>query len=629
MTPDVLPLLGELLDALGDGLVVLAGNGLVLASNRRFRALFPLSPPAETDDERVAMALGPLHTTADRLSSGATRHHTISYADARVIALTILPWPPQEPSIVIAIFRDMSESARREIDFDRQRAFLEKAQSVAGIGSWEAEMDGSERLVWSEEMRHITGRSPMDLTRVQTMRELVHPDDRERVMWGRNAALKGGATFGVEHRIVRPDDSVRWVHTRGEVVRDPEGRPVRVIGTMQDVTERRALEDQLRQSQKLEALGRLASGIAHDINNALTAIIGYTEQAMEGVERLPASDQLRQDVTEIQLAARRAEAVARQLPAFSRKQVLAPRMFQLEDAVQSMGRMLERSMGPTISVRTTIEPELPPIYGDRLQIEQAIVNLAVNARDAMPDGGTLAITLESTSSETLSARPFEPLRVGRYVVLIVADTGHGMDPQTLGRVFEPFFTTKEPGKGSGLGLAMVHSTVTQSGGLIVVESEPQRGTTFRAYFPASAARRGVSGQMEPEHPVVARDRARPSTVLVVEDEAPLLRLVATTLTREGLDVLTAESAETALALLAGGDRSIDLLVTDVNMRGRSGIELADALSARQPGLPIVFMTGKDPGDTLAATLGTSRRLVPKPFAPRDVRRIVREMLALP
>ena len=514
----------------------------------------------------VLAALGPcedaIGTTGDGLQ--LPRRKPLRYADGRVMELTLLPYATSDGAAAqIALFRDITDTARRELEYERQRAFLEKAQAVAQIGSWIAELDGSDLLSWSSEMYHIAG-WPREraITRARAMHELVHPDDREAVARARNAALTAGPTFGIEHRIVRPDHSVRWVHTRGELVRDPQEKPLRMIGTMQDVTERRALEDQLRQSQKLEALGRLASGIAHDINNALTAIIGYTEQAIEGLEHLPADDPLRQDVHEIQRAARRAEAVTRQLPAFSRRQVQAPRVFQLEDAVHEMSRMLTRAIGPAITLQTLVEPALPPIYGDRLQIEQALVNLAVNARDAMAaTGGTLTIKLRATTVDTASARRFERMRVGRYVELTVTDTGHGMDSETLARVFEPFFTTKEPGKGTGLGLAMVYATVTQSGGFIYVESELQHGTTFRAFFPVSMARRRADAAVSVQ---VAPAAARAATVLIRED----------------------------------------------------------------PSLRTIFMTGQEPSEALTATLGPLRRVLSKPFAPSDLRRVVREILTL-
>ena len=311
----------------------------------------------------------------------------------------------------------------------------------------------------------------------------------------RAAAVASRGRVDVEHRLIRGDGEVRWVHEKADVVRDPLGRAIRLIGTVQDITERRRLEEHLRQSQKLEAIGRLAGGVAHDLNNALTAIAGYTELALGG---LPEGHEARADVQEIRHAAERAESVTRQLLAFSRRQQLQPRVFSLNEAVLNVERMLDRFLGPGIQLGLTTSSDLPRIYGDPGQIEQAIVNLAVNARDAMPDGGrlTLALAVVDVRDDDGGADdPTPPMPAGRYVELAVSDEGQGMTPEVSAHIFEPFFTTKAVGKGTGLGLPMVYGTVRQSGGFISVESEVGRGSTFRLRFPI-ARRSGPLRQQE-------------------------------------------------------------------------------------------------------------------------------------
>jgi PAS domain S-box-containing protein len=381
---------------------------------------------------------------------------------------------------IVASYHDISQAVRTEQALQYQCAFLEKAQEVAQIGSWVAELGGTPQLAWSAETHRILG-VPIgeSATRSQSMVDFVHPDDRDTVRRASEAAVNGDQPYDIEYRVIRTDGGVRWVHSRADVELNDAGRPVRMVGTMQDVTERRVLEEQLRQAQKLEAIGRLAGGVAHDLNNALTAIVGYTELSLG----LLADDHpARPDVQEVRRAAERAESVTRQLLAFSRKQLLEPRVFSLNDSVGNLGRMLERLLGSGIELKTVIAEALPPIYGDPGQIEQAVINLAVNARDAMPDGGRLTLAVAVVDVDEAFARARQPMKAGRYVELSVGDTGEGMDAETQAHVFEPFFTTKGVGKGTGLGLAMVYGTVKQSGGYIFLDSALGKGTTFRLYF---------------------------------------------------------------------------------------------------------------------------------------------------
>ncbi len=517
----------------------------------------------------------------------------------------------------VASYSDITESVTTQQALEEQRAVLEKAQEVAHIGSWVAELAGSGRLTWSQEAYRIFGveRGAFLGTSAQFL-SFVHPDDREFIRRAGAAALAGQQPLDVEHRVIRQDGELRWVHERADIVCDPHGTPLRLVGTVQDVTDRRLLEQQLRQSQKLEAIGRLAGGIAHDLNNALTAIAGYTELALGAI----ADDhQARADVHEIRRAAERAESVTRQLLAFSRKQLLEPRAFSLGDVVVGLGRLLEHLLGANIAVKTPASGPLPDVYGDPGQIEQAIINLAVNARDAMPDGGRLTLALAAVDLDETFARAHRPLAAGRYVELSVIDTGEGMDANTQAHVFEPFFTTKEVGKGTGLGLATVYGTVRQSGGHIFVESELGRGTTFRLYFPAA----GTTHVSTPPPGTRSSTNAR-STVLVVEDEPAVRNLVVTALGHEGYRVLHAASGEEAIAIAEADQGNIDLLLTDAKMPGINGIELANRLVAKRPGLPVVVMSGFTPENLTLK--GNPIPLLPKPFTSRELRQKVAEIL---
>jgi PAS domain S-box-containing protein len=495
---------------------------------------------------------------------------------------------------------------------EQQREFLERAQEVAHIGSWVAELDGSDRVTWSKEMFRILGEVPDDSpsTRAQAMTRSVHPDDREALKVARDAAIASGKSLEIDHRVITATGAVRWVHTRADIVHDGNGQAVRLLGTMQDITERRELEEALRQSQKLEAIGRLAGGISHDLNNALTIIIGYAELAAGALDDRSG---VREDVEHIRRAAERAESITRQLLAFSRKQWLEPRVFHVGDAVLDLGRMLERLVGPRIELATSVAENLPSIYGDRGQIEQAIVNLAVNACDAMPGGGKITLRASVIEATAAFLRTHQPMPPGTFVEISVADTGHGMTPDVLAHMFEPFFTTKDVGRGTGLGLAMVYGTVKQSGGFIFVDSQPNSGSIFRLYFPPTASHRQPS-----DAPVNIPAPMHAVTVLVVEDEPGVRGLVSAALRREGYLVLQAESGKAAIDAAAQAGR-IDVLLTDVAMPGMSGIELATTLARTQSDMRVIVMSGHPPNLVTLPKLQRPVEFLGKPFTPRDLR----------
>jgi PAS domain S-box-containing protein len=549
----------------------------------------------------------------------------LRFKDGRVIERFVKPCRIDSRIVALAAtYRDVSQKARTEQALEQHRAFLEKAQEVGHIGSWVADADG--KIGWSNEAHRIFGvpigefgGTPAEFF------ERVHPDDREMVRAAAQTAPDWTATYSIDHRIVRPDGTIRWVHAQADLIRDAAGKPIRIIGTIQDITERRQLEEQLRQAQKMEAIGRLAGGIAHDLNNALTAIAGYAELALGDIELVHPA---RPDIEEIKRAAARAASVTRQLLAFSRHKIVEPRIFELNDTVHAIVRLVTRLLGPDIDVLSNTGRSLPPILGDPGQVEQAIVNLAVNARDAMPNGGRLTLETLVMEVDEAYARAHVPMAPGRYAVLRVSDTGHGMAAETKARIFEPFFTTKEIGKGTGLGLSMVYGTLKQIGGFIFVDSEPGAGTKFSLFFPpaphaADSARAEPAGASSRGH--AAPGNAGP-TLLIVEDEDAVRNLVASALRNEEYELLLAGSADEALDIVAKREGAIDLLLTDAVMPGRSGVDLARELTERKPGLPVILMSGYTEETLPMGGVEPAITLLPKPFTPRELRQRIREKL---
>jgi len=354
-------------------------------------------------------------------------------------------------------------------------------------------------------------------------------------------------------------------------------------GIVEDLSEQSSLEEQLRQSQKMEAIGRLAGGIAHDFNNLLTVINGYTGML---IETLSPKDPRRADAERVKTASERAAALTRQLLAFSRKQVLTPITLNLNSVVSDLSRMLPRLIGEDIDMAFMPGEQLSSIFADRGQVEQVLMNLIVNARDAMPHGGKITVETNNKKLDEKYTRHRRGVVPGEYVMLAVTDTGTGMDAAIQAQIFEPFFTTKEEGKGTGLGLATVYGIVKQSGGHIAVYSEPGQGTTFRIYFPATSASKKLDRE-----PVLTPYRAKGETVLVIEDEADLRNMIVRALRRREYHVLEARTGEEALELVQNHEDAVQLLITDIVMPGMRGTEAAQRLADVVPDLKILYMSG--------------------------------------
>ncbi len=512
--------------------------------------------------------------------------------------------------------KQVAESALR-ISERRFRALVEESWDAvalfAGDGTILYGSPATTRLL-GYELTEFVGRNAM---------ELIHPDDRAGVLVRLQDAMAAPrAPVQVAARVRHKNGS--WRYLEGvftNLIDDPSVGAI--VNNYRDVTDRRILEEQVMMSQKMEAIGRLAGGVAHDFNNILTAIGGYSDLLLAD---LPPDDRRRHDVEEIHQATQRAAALTQQLLAFSRRQVLQPKVINLNALVPDIEKMLRRLIGEDILFATVLHPRLGNVRADPGQLEQVIVNLAVNARDAMSDGGRLTIETRNVELDEAYTAEHPAVKPGRYVMLAVTDTGVGMDQETKARIFEPFFSTKVRGKGTGLGLATVYGIVQQTGGHIWPYSEPGRGTTMRVYLPR------VDAPADPiEH---SRDAAPETlrgseTILVVEDEAPVRAVTRQLLERNGYTVLEAPDGAAALALVDGaaGGRHIDLLLTDVIMPGMSGRELAVQLNARRPNVRVLFMSGyTDDAVVRHGMLEPGLAYLEKPFRPTALLRKVRGVL---
>jgi PAS domain S-box-containing protein len=509
--------------------------------------------------------------------------------------------------------RDAEEALRRSEAWFR--ALIEGAQDLISV----LDVDGTIRYASPSFERGLGYRSSELEGRLAF--DFVHPEDLERVIrvFGKGVQ-EPGAVRTLQYRFRHANGTWRQIEGLGRnLFNDPVVHGAVVSG--RDVTERATLEAQLRQAQKMEAVGRLVGGVAHDFNNILTVILGAGEAMRQD---LGADHPSQEDLLEIQKAGGRAAALTRQLLAFSRQQILMPRVLDLNDLVRNMQGMLVRLLGEDIDLQIRVAPAPLAVTADPGQLEQVLLNLAVNSRDAMPDGGRLLIETAAADVDNAFVEGHEPMRPGPHALLVVSDTGVGMSRETQARAFEPFFTTKEPGKGTGLGLATVYGIVKQSEGFIWLYSEPRHGTTFKVYLPR--VRESPGGVDRP--PSEPERLGGSETVLVVEDN-PAVRLLATrALRRHGYGVLEASGAD-ALDTARREDLRIDLLLTDVVMSGISGPDLATLVRAIRPGLPVLYMSGYADALRRTQVAQAGRAFLPKPFTITDLARKVREVLDHP
>ena len=521
----------------------------------------------------------------------------------------------------VCVCRDLSqhqeaEKARADAE-TKYRMLVEHVNAITYIA--DIGLNGKWFYI-SPQVENILGFTPEEWLALSTnWDQLIHPDDLPVVIAAEEQS-QNGYPFQAEFRVRRKDGREVWLSDTAVIVQGSDSHPV-MEGIMVDITERKALETQLQQSRKMEAVGRLAGGIAHDFNNLLTIISGYTELAMSR-QNLPS--EAHADIERIENASGRAAALVRQLLAFSRKQVLQPKILDLNKIVLNLDSLLRRLMDERIEMVTRVKDDLGKVKADPAQVEQVIMNLVVNARDAMPEGGRLVVETCNTDLDANYALDHVPVKPGKYVMLAVSDTGVGMDRQTVAHIFEPFFTTKESGRGTGLGLSTVYGIVKQSGGYIWVYSEPGKGSTFKIYLPrVDEVSEGTSiAQAAP------RSQRGTETILIVEDEEAVRELIQTVLTEKGFDVIVSLDPQHAEKIASEFAGEIHLLLTDMVMPGMSGRELAERISAKRRDIRVLFMSGyTDNVITSGGMLQEGLAFLQKPFSPAALVRKVREVLS--
>jgi PAS domain S-box-containing protein len=521
---------------------------------------------------------------------------------------------PAGPETLDARHRQREE----ELRLANERFALAAAAIGGAIYDWNVQAGV---LEWSDGIQRVFGYPPAEVEpTLEWWADRLHPEDRLRVTTQLGDDLRAGRDVSAEYRFRAHDGRYLPVWDRGQGVRDAAGRIVRVVGVMENVAALKSLEEQLRQVQKMEAVGLLAGGVAHDFNNLLTTILGYSDLLLA---TLPEGSRHRQQVQEIHGASQRAAGLTRQLLAFSRREVAEPRVLDLNAVVGNVERMLRRVIGEDIRLVTDLDPAAAKVRADRGQIEQLLMNVVVNSRDAMPRGGSLVISTcnRLLDADFVGANP--GARAGDHAVIEIVDTGCGMDESVRAHVFDPFFTTKPPGRGTGLGMAIVYGVVKTSGGYVRVDSALGRGTTVTIYLPALPA---TEAALEPPAALTAAGGGH-ETVLVVEDEEVVARLVGGLLRASGYRVLQAAAAETALELEESHAGAIDLVLTDVVMPGMSGRELAERMHVRRPQARVLLMSGYAADRVVPHDArGHATGLLAKPFTADALLRTVRAAL---
>jgi signal transduction histidine kinase/CheY-like chemotaxis protein len=448
----------------------------------------------------------------------------------------------------------------------------------------------------------------------------IHKEDREVALAAEKRLEETGELYKAEYRMHARDGKIVWFRDEATLLEGAPGAKSLMQGVLYDITEYKRLEEQLRQAQKMEAVGQLAGGVAHDFNNLLMVIEAHIDRIRDGL--LP-DDPLSADAVEVHNAIQRAASLTSQLLAFSRKQLLQPKVLDISSVLNGVARMLARLLAENIELKIEIEPGLARVKVDQSQLEQALFNLAVNARDAMPEGGTLTIQAQSTQFDEAQAWRHCSVQAGAYVMLAVTDTGSGMDSETQARIFEPFFTTKGPGKGTGLGLPMVYGVIKQSGGAISVYSEPGKGTTFKIFLPQCDAEASPDPKEQPRQAEVNGSE----TILLVEDQVAIREVASVYLMGLGYNVLAAPDGEAALRIAETQQKRIDLVVTDIVMPNMGGRELATHITRLHPQAKVLFMSGY-PDFAVRHSEGLSEHaeVLQKPFSLKSLAGKARSLL---
>lgn len=570
------------------------------------------------DRERVKQAA----QVARRTGEGPLLEYRIRHKDGtwRMLESTssVIRNAKGEPEKLLIVNRDVSGRKRAEEALRLSEASFRSVVENAPYAIYRVSLDGKLLQINPALQKMVGYSSAEELLQANLATDIyLHPGEYERMI-----QLFGSAEEfrDVEAEWKQKNGAPITVRCSGRRVKDQDGAPAHLEFFAEDITERRVLERQLRMAQKMEAVGRLSGGVAHDFNNLLGVIIGYSQVIKK---KMGKDNPLLEHVEEVEKAGQRAASLTKQLLAFSRQQVLTPAVLNLNAVVTEIGKMLPRLLGEDIEMSAALAEDLGRVKADQGQIEQIIMNLAVNARDAMPKGGQLQIETANAELDKNFMREHPGSASGRYVMLSVTDTGMGMSPETQAHIFEPFFTTKETGKGTGLGLATVYGVVKQSGGYIAVDSAPGQGASFKVYLP-----RTEEAAVQATTNVSVDPTTRGSeTILLAEDAEPLRKLAQSLLEARGFRVLSAPNGEKALELAVQNPEPIHLLLTDVVMPGMNGRVLAEALGPRQPGMKVIYMSGYT--DTFIAghgVLNAGTHMIHKPFTEEALIAKVRQVL---
>jgi PAS domain S-box-containing protein len=587
-------------------------------SPQELRASTPFQQIHPDDRERVREAA----EKARHSGIGQTLEYRLRHKNGTWLVLestsSVIRDAKGEPEKLVIVNRNITERKRAEEALRRSEADFRSVVEDAPYGIYRASITGRFLQVNPAVLKMLGYEQEHELLERDLAADIFRHDGEYQHL--ADLLMRTEEVKDIEMEWKKKDDTSITVRCSGRRINDENGAPAYFAVFAEDVTEKRVLERQLRMAQKMEAIGRLSGGIAHDFNNLLGVIIGYSRVLKRA---LGAGNALCEHALEIEKAGERAASLTKQLLAFSRQQVLTPAILDLNTLASDMQGMLPRLLGEDIQVSLELDPELGSVKADQSQIEQIIMNLAVNARDAMPMGGKLKIQTTNVELDQTYTRNHSGSKIGDYVLLAVTDTGTGMDAATLTHIFEPFFTTKERGQGTGLGLATVYGIVKQSDGYIWVDSVPGKGASFQIYLPRHAGQPAVEEQKFD----LGEKLGGSESILLVEDAEPLRKLAQTFLEASGFRVLSAGSGEEALEVAAGCGRSLDLLLTDVVMPGMNGRVLAEQLSPRQPGIKVLYMSGYT--DSFIAGHGVlepGTYLLHKPFTEEVLIQKVRDVL---
>jgi PAS domain S-box-containing protein len=622
--------LAAIVSASDDAIVAKTLDGVVTGWNPAAERVFGYSEREMIGQSIFVLIPEELHDSERDILAHIRRGERVDFADTvrirkdgrRInIALTVAPVWDSSGVVVGAssIKRDITQRKRADAELvrreERYRALVMATTSIVWLANPSGDFEG-EQTSWSQ----YTGQTPEDYTGLGWI-DAIHPDDRQGFHSGWLQARERPAIWETRARLwSEHHQRYRHVVCRAVPNVSSEGPVLEWIGAISDVEDRWLAEERLRHADRMESVGRLAGGIAHEANNQMTVILG----AAEFLNRALKDEATRGDLEHIRRAARRTAAITQQLLAFSRRQVLQPQALDLNAVVSALEPILQRALGEISQVRLRLAEDLHPVRADPGQLDQVLLNLALNARDAMPEGGTLTIETVNVvvDEHHATVRALEPVMPGEYVALVVTDSGAGMDRETLEHLFEPFFTTKPVGEGTGLGLATVYGIVKQSGGFVTVYSEPSHGTSFRIYLPVAVAKR----EGERIGPAGSAGGGE-ETVLVAEDEPAVRAIMARALRDYGYTVIEARDGAHALELAQGAPAPPDLVIADVVMPGMGGKPLAEAVDRRWPGTPVLFTSGYTGADAVhRGLLDEGREFMQKPLEPDALAARVRRIL---